>query len=797
MLKSLTPCNTFCTNTAPGVNGASCVALLTDEDIKKEPSMIKKDDNGYEWVIGQCTCGGEIVELAAAIAGVVAEALEELDNLLCGIFLQAMVTIVEIGVSFVPEAGPMLRSVQLGVKAAKSFAENGIDAAGFKGNWVGKVCGLPGVNFDPFQAFDPFPSFEYLTKYDDSYGTSVGCKRKNKSACKEMPAIPAEPPKKDKPVPEKSSDLRSDINGATSTPIVPPASSIVDSNPQLTSSTGANRELSVSSSASVPTDVPDTSTSTGADTLSTSHSQSLGEQDSATLSSSQASDADADAACKLEVRAPRKGKKAVEGKIGEEERSTQCAKNGREKTIHITKTKVPIGSYTSVLPQKCPKKNSQACYHYRSVMSVSTLIEDMIRFTCGATAGTGVDGGATKSWGSTALAKWSPKGDQQHNFAWANGFAHLIKVAKKKKGKLTDIQDGCDRDEWPPHYFWPGDKIAEKNGLEQRVRFIPSSENRGAGQIWAGFCNNNAALSTKRNWNDAIKSTETKSFIQKGWIQTVGQAIVDKPLVLQKTTSKSSSHAAPKNGQLIFVIAIVSTVSVNTGRAVFTIADWDGLPDDKDWHGLKENPCWPKVMVPDDPGWVLLTNDEFYLRQHPDLAKLTDRYKKLPDLALLQAALLKRDPINIIQEIDIPTALTRFGENGIPLEFQGVLPGIPKFSSPKPTRRIRGLDLRLPWKVLPPPFGPPDVDSYFKEGDLDPDYMDDEQYANFTSTPEGEAWSEWMDLFEESLQDGIPTVPVDVSFTPTPVGQGGATATPALEGVRVSAGLAMVTPFVV
>jgi len=47
--------------------------------------------------------------------------------------------------------------------------------------WVGKTCGAPEINFDPFQVFST------LTQFPDEgavSGASIGCKRKNKSACK-------------------------------------------------------------------------------------------------------------------------------------------------------------------------------------------------------------------------------------------------------------------------------------------------------------------------------------------------------------------------------------------------------------------------------------------------------------------------------------------------------------------------------------------------------------------------------------------------------------------------------------
>ncbi|KAG4436732.1 hypothetical protein IFR05_007786 [Cadophora sp. M221] len=306
-----------------------------------------------------------------------------------------------------------------------------------------------------------------------------------------------------------------------------------------------------------------------------------------------------------------------------------------------------MGWYSSVMPQKCPQKYSQACYHYRS-----------------------------------------------------------------------------DRDGWPPRYFWPGDIVAAAKGLKQ------------------SFCNKNGAQVTKVNTDKGLKTMVRNSYKNSKWIRTIGTAVVDKPLIVRKTTN---------------------------------------------WHGLKENRCWPKALASEDPGWVLLTDDEFYTDQHPTLAKLTDRYKNFPDLALLRAGLLKRDPVNIFRGYDAVKALQEFGETGVPLEFQGVLPGVPKFSTPKPPRRIRGLPFN--WRIA---TGPPEeaVDGPLLEGgEIEPDEMNDEELF------------EWMQNFAEddwelNWEDDTPTAPNEVEAIPTPTGQGDATATPVLAGISPYAGWAAATGFI-
>ncbi|KAH7323454.1 hypothetical protein BKA65DRAFT_481273 [Rhexocercosporidium sp. MPI-PUGE-AT-0058] len=122
--KSLAPCNIFCEETKPGVNGYSCESLMKKEDWTEDPSLINKDDMGYIWVIGKCTCGGAVVELAEEITGIVADALEQLDKLLCGILLQASVSVAEIGVNFIP-GSQVLGIFTLCVRAAKHLPRMG------------------------------------------------------------------------------------------------------------------------------------------------------------------------------------------------------------------------------------------------------------------------------------------------------------------------------------------------------------------------------------------------------------------------------------------------------------------------------------------------------------------------------------------------------------------------------------------------------------------------------------------------------------------------------------------------
>jgi hypothetical protein len=61
------------------------------------------------------------------------------------------------------------------VSAAKTFAQNGLEAREFFDDWVGDVCGVPDWDSQLWVALLGAP---------DSVGKSVGCFRKNRGKCR-------------------------------------------------------------------------------------------------------------------------------------------------------------------------------------------------------------------------------------------------------------------------------------------------------------------------------------------------------------------------------------------------------------------------------------------------------------------------------------------------------------------------------------------------------------------------------------------------------------------------------------
>jgi hypothetical protein len=276
---------------------------------KMDPSTIFTDDDGNRWTPGECECNLEIVE---AIVDIVIKALPELTKIICAAWFSSFQLIAEAGItaglSLVP-GGQVAIEARLAVQAAKSFVENGMTAESFFGNWAGETCGVDDWNFDLITVFTS------LVNAPDSAGTSIGCLKKNKKDCKKLEPKP-DPKQTDKPI-DKPTEKPEDK------PTDKPAQKSTDK--------------------PVATTEPATTKSTEGKPATSSASAS---------------------ACKLGKRA---GPGVREGKLGEDERrEEECNK---QKTIHITKTDKAIGWYTKEIPMTCSKKYSQACYHYRRVLS--------------------------------------------------------------------------------------------------------------------------------------------------------------------------------------------------------------------------------------------------------------------------------------------------------------------------------------------------------------------------------------------------------------------------------------------
>ncbi|KAI4696564.1 uncharacterized protein J4E88_000741 [Alternaria novae-zelandiae] len=203
----------------------------------------------------------------------------------------------------------------------------------------------------------------------------------------------------------------------------------------------------------------------------------------------------------------------------------------------------------------CSQENSQACYHYSSVIrnhpSWSTLTCDEEN----ATIKHRLDAKATDVW------------TYQHN------------------GRGWVKPDDCDRDEYPPAYLLhrnhPAFLKAGVDAQGQMVRVLPADENRRAGRMWKGAC-----------FKPPLEDLTNSDFAAKA------NAAPNKVYAMKKGYQYTEVH-----------------VTV-TQRPEFTIAAWGHAAAPPN-EGLDQNSCWPSNIAAADPGFVLLTYDPWYSNMAP------------------------------------------------------------------------------------------------------------------------------------------------------------------------------------
>ncbi|KAI8259046.1 hypothetical protein K4K58_002896 [Colletotrichum sp. SAR11_239] len=180
----LTPCRTFCKEKGQPEDRVGCHS----DHIPNGEGPYPRDPDGYEWFPGDCFCAEEIDPVAEAFIIPVIEGLAKLDEIICGVFVQAVVESINIGFALVPGAGQAAASARAATKAAvegaKSFAENSLNPTDFFDGWVKKSCGIDKIELD----YDS--TFNSLVNAPDSVGTSTGCKRKKKGDCKTLDSKP-------------------------------------------------------------------------------------------------------------------------------------------------------------------------------------------------------------------------------------------------------------------------------------------------------------------------------------------------------------------------------------------------------------------------------------------------------------------------------------------------------------------------------------------------------------------------------------------------------------------------------
>lgn len=127
-------------------------------------------------------------------------------------------------------------------------------------------------------------------------------------------------------------------------------------------------------------------------------------------------------------------------------------------------TSIIFGAEQLLVPKVCSSRWSQACAHYASVLSVSTE-KGWNKLTCSDFLGSKQPSSRTRP----AVTQW----DYEHAASWVD-----------PKWRPEEL---CDRDEYPPVYFFQDDNAVLAQ-TQQLIRLLPAGQNRGAGSLWQAFC---------------------------------------------------------------------------------------------------------------------------------------------------------------------------------------------------------------------------------------------------------------------------------------------------------------------
>ncbi|KAF2814094.1 uncharacterized protein BDZ99DRAFT_567780 [Mytilinidion resinicola] len=290
-------------------------------------------------------------------------------------------------------------------------------------------------------------------------------------------------------------------------------------------------------------------------------------------------------------------------------------------SLHITKI-TKSNPVLKTITKDCDfKKWPQACYHYYSAIQNDDRMSSA--YTC-RDDNRSRNGGSTRDWKSQhALKGWKDFTKPAYKF-WSD------ENPKKKPN--------CQLDEWPPAYFVPPNPNPNPKKGEYKppvvVRWIPGSENGGVASLWNKYCDDedggfkNGQL--LKQYGQVKKPPTGKKFgdVNERLVKLIrpGEEVVKKGKDKKATTT--------------------TEFEAEYTRAVFEISfdkDFKDFPTKENDWGLRENPCWPEDIVPNDPGFVVFTDDPWYKtagspKLVAELKKQKVLYKKAPSADMVKKA---------------------------------------------------------------------------------------------------------------------------------------------------------------
>lgn len=289
--------------------------------------------------------------------------------------------------------------------------------------------------------------------------------------------------------------------------------------------------------------------------------------------------------------------------------------------VHITSImRSKTGEMTTVT-ETCPANDyPEACAHYYSAIHEGGL-KDIL--TCED------DEDRSKP---KATQDWK----RQHNRG--NGWKAFTKPTYLFRGEKKEVS--CQADEWPPAYFLPNDKQEmKKPEWGQLIRWLPSQENgQAANTLWAEFCKkydggkgNGQRLDVNVNPGVKYKGKPEEQVPLQRHLVDLGKIHVE-------SRKNRGTWTYTTNLEEVTFTRAIMTMTFDYNEA-------DKPKSENDWY-LFDNPCWPKHIVPNDPGFVLLTDDKWYgTHQFPqdyDADKTKALYSKSPPRDFVQQAELRQ-----------------------------------------------------------------------------------------------------------------------------------------------------------
>ncbi|KAJ8607889.1 hypothetical protein MRB53_039985 [Persea americana] len=353
------------------------------------------------------------------------------------------------------------------------------------------------------------------------------------------------------------------------------------------------------------------------------------------------------------------------------------------------------------ITKKCPPKALQACAHYYSAIKFAQAKSEFTCSESHRDEGRSeyrrfVDQWSNqhydKTWRAFTAASLDAKGAQIWN--WPED----VKKPPREPGPNCERDEWP-----PSYFMPLDDASRQKPEWGQMIRWLPAIQNTWGGQVWRGFCSkndasegNNRRIRPRRDliayssklaaWSQAAssrnaaknpKDNKLKGSFEVRQAAQVRQMEPDDSYnlvpfqdggVLTKekgykgenpyyTLGLDGKKEKVKPKKMIEYKGKPQIVTDQKGDPVRVTSRWaeatytnaifemswefpDGEPPkaENNWY-LEQNDCWPKAIIPEDPGYVLLRDDPWY-KSGPGLkaAEYRDLYLHAPDEARLDKA---------------------------------------------------------------------------------------------------------------------------------------------------------------